>query len=175
MPSQVGRTKDTAETGKDMPTIDENVTSERGEVNSPQLAYEENARFHRHFLDWRHRILVQHFAVQAMCGAVAVWCRGSSDGAAALPVWVAVVPLGFAFLSALAFLLLDVRNKALLDDCCSNGQALEGIMRLPHGFYSSRICGTRPRFVSYTVVLRTMLVATMVFDFGAGYVLLVHP
>lgn len=132
-------------------------------VTHTPLAYEENARFHRHFFDWRHRILTQHFAIQAALAAVSVWCIDPKNE----PIsYAAPVPLLLAFIASLSLLALDRRNKKIIDCCHHSGVQLGESLRISSGFYSSFSSLEETKY-TYTRVLQGIFCFTAIVDFVA--------
>ncbi|MDD9923657.1 MAG: hypothetical protein OXQ92_15470, partial [Boseongicola sp.] len=134
-------------------------------MNNDVLAYEELSRFLRHFYDWRHRVLVQHFTAQAALSAVAVWCFQTDN-----PDITAAAPIAFALatLTSLVFLIMEFRNSDVIRDCVESGQQLETELGITKGFFSTKSISSPRTLKSYTMQLRVLLVVTAVLDVAAG-------
>lgn len=112
----------------------ENVQIEKPIVlEALKLLYEENGRNNRYLVDWRHKVLVRFFVVNAAFLYVAKWLWESGQQYLQSCVW---VPFLLTFCISLVFYLMDIRNLKLINLCARIGMKLESEIGSGIGFYS---------------------------------------
>ena len=147
-------------------------------MDNIKTLYEENARFYRHFLDWRHRVLLRYGIALGATLVVAKYIVES----ATLPNW--LLPCACSFLAATSFVcfLFDRKNAIMLDNIRRSGMALEDAMcsnpqddlAKRGGFFTQQqMAQEAPKTPSYAFVLRVIYLTSCIISSLAALALII--
>lgn len=142
--------------------------------------YVENAETYRHFLEWRHKILLRYFFILT---AAAIVTKEVIDYGPKLPFWVALVPPLIVCAGAITSYGMDCRNAWVLTNAVTIGSELEALMmrtagiqssQLPTGPFYSRFTSRAMTRFTYSRILQLVYVGTCLLALATTVLILLN-